>query len=109
MKDEYLGDGVYASFDGWAITLDLRAQDSTTRVVLEPDVIEHLITYAKACGTEPVKNERLWLETVQVGEELAVEGPKGIRNMGCGYSGLEQAGYVRVVKDNFGIKITRLK
>lgn len=40
--DEYLGDGVYASFDGYHIWLDLRGQDSTTRIALEPSVLESL-------------------------------------------------------------------
>ena len=48
--DSYLGDGVYASFDGYHIRLDLRAQDSTTRIALEPIVLRQLITYARDCG-----------------------------------------------------------
>lgn len=43
--DTYLGDGVYASFDGYHIWLDLRGQDSTTRIALEPAVMEALILY----------------------------------------------------------------
>lgn len=42
IEDRYLGDGVYASFDGCCVILDLRAQDSTTHIALEPDVIEAL-------------------------------------------------------------------
>ena len=42
IEDRYLGDGVYASFDGFNIVLDLRAQDSTTRIGLEPLVMEAL-------------------------------------------------------------------
>lgn len=53
IQDEYLGDGVYASFDGYNIVLDLRAQDSTTRIALEPLVLSALITYA-----ERVRKER---------------------------------------------------
>lgn len=49
IPDEYLGDGVYASFDGFQIWLDLRAQDSTTRIALDPSVFAHLLKYAKAC------------------------------------------------------------
>ncbi len=45
IEDRYLGDGVYASCDGYSIVLDLRAQDSFTRIVLEPPVIEALIKY----------------------------------------------------------------
>ncbi len=42
MEDRYLGDGVYASFDGFSITLDLRGQDNTTHIVLEPEVLLRL-------------------------------------------------------------------
>ena len=45
MNDDYLGDGVYASFDGYHIILDLRGQDSTTRIALEPSVLEALDRY----------------------------------------------------------------
>lgn len=48
MEDRYLGDGVYASFDGYCIYLDLRAQDGTTRIALEPPVIDALVDYCKA-------------------------------------------------------------
>jgi len=47
MEDTYLGDGVYASFDGHHIILDLRAQDSTTRIALEPQVMKQLKEYDK--------------------------------------------------------------
>jgi len=40
-NEDYLGDGVYASFDGFAITLDLRGQD-LSRIVLEPQVLKSL-------------------------------------------------------------------
>jgi hypothetical protein len=43
--DEYLGDGVYASFDGYHILLDLRGQDDSTRIALEPPVFEALLRY----------------------------------------------------------------
>ena len=42
IDDDYLGDGVYASFDGYHIVLDLRAQDNTTRIALEPPVLTAL-------------------------------------------------------------------
>ncbi len=45
IEDRYLGDGVYASFDGYHIILDLRAQDSTTRIALEPEVMHELVRY----------------------------------------------------------------
>jgi len=42
IEDRYLGDGVYASYDGWNLILDLRAQDNTTRIALEPPVLKSL-------------------------------------------------------------------
>ena len=45
----YLGDGVYASFDGFAIVLDLRQLDDS-RIALESEVLDALIEYATACG-----------------------------------------------------------
>jgi hypothetical protein len=45
IPDDYLGDGVYASFDGYYIILDLRGQDSTTRIALEPMVMQALWNY----------------------------------------------------------------
>lgn len=47
---EHIGDGVYASFDGYQIWLDLRAQDDTTAIALEPSVMQHLVRYAKERG-----------------------------------------------------------
>ena len=43
--DRYLGDGVYATFDGYHVILDLRKQDSTTRIALEPVVLSSLNQY----------------------------------------------------------------
>jgi hypothetical protein len=43
--EDYLGDGVYATFDGYDLTLDLRGQDDTTRIVLEPQVLEALLRF----------------------------------------------------------------
>jgi hypothetical protein len=45
VPEEYLGDGVYASFDGYHIVLDLRGQDNTTRIALEPAVLGALFLY----------------------------------------------------------------
>ena len=39
ISDRYLGDGVYASFDGYNIVLDLRGQDAGIRIGLEPEVL----------------------------------------------------------------------
>lgn len=42
----YLGDGVYATYDGYQIVLDLRGQDSTTKIAMEPAVFEELVRFA---------------------------------------------------------------
>ena len=42
IEDVYLGDGVYASFDGYHIVLDLRGQDNFTKIHMEPQVLEAL-------------------------------------------------------------------
>ncbi len=44
-EDRYLGDGVYASYDGYHIWLDLRGQ-SGARIALEPDVFIGLQVFA---------------------------------------------------------------
>ena len=44
-EERYIGDGVYASFDGFHIILDLRAQDNFTRIGLEPPVFTELVRY----------------------------------------------------------------
>ncbi len=54
MKETYLGDGVYATFNGFAIVLDLRAQDSTTRITLEPSILAALNEFDKASRAEAV-------------------------------------------------------
>lgn len=57
IKDEYLGDGVYASYDGFGIVLDLRGQDQTTKIYLEESVLESLDRYReyiKKRGNNPI-------------------------------------------------------
>jgi len=45
-KREYLGDGVYASFDGWHIWLVTGSHDNPdNRVALEPSVYNALVRY----------------------------------------------------------------
>ena len=48
--EECLGDGVYASWDGFNIWLDLRGQDSTTRIALDPAVLANLKDFAQKVG-----------------------------------------------------------
>lgn len=44
-KDAYLGDGVYASFDGYQIWLAVNHHENK-QVALEPKVMEALLAYA---------------------------------------------------------------
>lgn len=46
-NDEYLGDGVYASFDGYQIVLDTREQLPVNTIAIEPDVWRKLVAYAE--------------------------------------------------------------
>jgi len=46
-KGRYLGDGVYAWFDGYHIILDLRGQDNTTKITMEPEVLSAFDNYRK--------------------------------------------------------------
>jgi hypothetical protein len=44
----YLGDGVYASFDGYHIILKVNSHDQPTDTIyLEPEIIRRLIDYSK--------------------------------------------------------------
>ena len=45
--ERYLGDGVYASFDGFHVWLDLRGQDPNRlhRIALDPSVMINLFRY----------------------------------------------------------------
>ena len=56
--DQYLGDGVYASYDGYGVILDLRAQDSTTRIYLEPQVFQALVTYRESIMRQMKEQEK---------------------------------------------------
>lgn len=48
----YLGDGVYASFDGYQIWLHVENSESGDkwRIALEPDVFRKLVEYATEKG-----------------------------------------------------------
>jgi hypothetical protein len=46
-KDAYLGDGVYASFDGWQIWLAVNHHENK-QVAIEPTVLMMLLAYAES-------------------------------------------------------------
>jgi hypothetical protein len=47
VEPTYLGDGVYASFDGYHIWLHLGAHDTPALIAIEPHVYDSLRHYAK--------------------------------------------------------------
>jgi hypothetical protein len=49
-RETYLGDGLYASFDGYAITLRAPRQDGDHWVALEGPALAELIRFAETCG-----------------------------------------------------------
>ena len=44
-RETYLGDGIYASFDGWYIMLRALRDDGNYWVALEPQVLSAFIDY----------------------------------------------------------------
>lgn len=50
VEPTYLGDAVYASFDGWNIWLHLNSQHSPGLVAIELRTLNALIEYAKRVG-----------------------------------------------------------
>lgn len=55
MIEDYLGDGVYASLDGYHIVLDLRTQDNFTKIALEPAVLDALDRFRKRIQEDNVR------------------------------------------------------
>ena len=60
----YIGDGLYASFDGFQIELRANSEtDPTDKVYLEPSVMRSLIKYAALCG---IKEENKDIEVKEI-------------------------------------------
>ena len=53
IQPEYLGDAVYASFDGYQIWLHLNDHRSPGLIALEPAVYDSLVDYAKRVWKQP--------------------------------------------------------
>jgi hypothetical protein len=49
-RETYLGDGLYASYDGFALTLRAPREFGDHYVVLEPRELEAFLAYAQRCG-----------------------------------------------------------
>lgn len=48
MKEEYLGDGLYASFDGYMVTLRAPREEGNHWVGLEPPILVNFVKFAVA-------------------------------------------------------------
>ena len=52
MKKQYIGDGVYVEFDGYALVLTTEnGVETTNRIVLETEVYSSLVEYVEALKT----------------------------------------------------------
>lgn len=49
-QEKYLGDGLYATYDGYQVKLRAPREGSDHEVYLEPHVLASLIQYLKQCG-----------------------------------------------------------
>jgi hypothetical protein len=58
-KDEetYIGDGVYASFDGWHVWLRTGVDGREHRIALEPPVLAALTDYGKRIWAPPAAED----------------------------------------------------
>ena len=53
MKDSYLGEGVYASFDGYHVWLKTERDGQEHKIALEPDLIVQINLYFEKCWGKP--------------------------------------------------------
>lgn len=58
-EHEYLGDAVYASFDGYHVWLHLNDHRSPGLIALEPSVMNNLYEYAKRVFGDPEADEHV--------------------------------------------------
>lgn len=49
-REQYLGDGLYASFDGFTMWLRAPREDGDHKVALEPQVFAAFLAFAFRCG-----------------------------------------------------------
>jgi hypothetical protein len=52
-RHRYLGDGVYASFDGHHVWLRVGSHDAEPGIALEPEVFAALVQYQRDVTAEP--------------------------------------------------------
>lgn len=56
-RPEYIGDGVYVTFDGWHLELRLNSHTDPVLVYLEPCVMDRLVLYYCKVLDEKVKEK----------------------------------------------------
>ena len=52
-QEVYLGDGLYASFDGWQVKLRAPRGNSDGEVFLEPEVLAQFLKYVEGLKAKP--------------------------------------------------------
>lgn len=68
IEDDYLGDGVYASFDGYQILLDLRgqpgchSQSDICRIALDEHTLDALMRYKSRVQLALLAAEKAFVE-----------------------------------------------
>lgn len=67
MKEEYLGDGLYVSFDGYMIVLRAPREGGDHWVGLEPDVMAALLRYFRF---------KRWEDPVKAGGDPSIVPPE---------------------------------
>ena len=57
-KKAYIGDGAFVEFDGFAVVLSTEDGEQTTnRIVLEPDTLNALLEWLQAMAEELTRDE----------------------------------------------------
>ena len=59
-KEQYLGDGLYASFDGWMLTLRAPREAGDHWVAFEPETMKAFLLYIWDLAAEHPKVVDLW-------------------------------------------------
>jgi hypothetical protein len=57
VKAEYMGDGVYATFDGYQIWLHTMRENGWHRVALEDSALANLLDFRRRCGKDTSEDD----------------------------------------------------
>lgn len=53
VTEVYLGDGLYASYDGWQVELRAPQEHGDQKVFLEPNVLQAFLSYIESLKAKP--------------------------------------------------------